>query len=370
MILNLLKQYGTSMLKFYPDQTHKFIKEFILSCLSVANTEHSIKYEKLVSIYFTFDHLCEDILDFIISKDNECQCDILHRRIELCLERIRNENSASCESKIEEILQDKKLKYDQDYLLTLFKTYNYSKGTIMLAEMMNLRQELLVVYMDNHDYDKIIDVCKGCAEKNFWIQALSYFISLDLNSFTSAKIMEILSFVLENEIITPFVVLDLFKGKSEATFELIQNYIIELMEKEIEVIGKNQSEFLKNEEVQGQFNGEIINSRTKAIKINLSKCVLCKLPTVLNQNQKLIVFMCNHIYHAECYNYEVKDEKSAKEITDCPQCLSRAHVVNQRILQSLEKADKHNEFKMELDSKTKKFDQIAKYLGLGIFGNS
>ena len=87
----------------------------------------------------------------------------------------------------------------------------------------------------------------------------------------------------------------------------------------------------------------------------------------MNQARQLIVYFCNHVYHADCLNYEVRDDNSEEDITKCPQCLNRAYYVNQRIMQSQEKSDKHNEFRMELDSKEKKFDQIAKYLGMGIF---
>lgn len=356
------------MLKFYPEPTQSFIKTYIISCITDSNDfKPSIKYEKLIPIYYTFDSLSEDILDFIMLKDQDFPNLVTHRRIELCLVKMKSNNPLPHEDKIEEIINKQKTKFDQNYILTLFKTYDYKKGLIQLSEMMNLRQELLVVYMDTHEYDKIIDICKGGAEKNYWIQALNYFISRNLDEYVSTKIIEVLDYVLENDIIAPYMVLELFKSSSEATLGLIQSYLINFIEAESEVISKNQSELKKNEDVNAQFDNDITDFRTKASKITLTKCPLCKKPLTLNQARQLIIFFCNHVYHADCLNYEIRDENSNEEITKCPQCMNRSHTVNQRIMQSLEKADKHNEFRMELDSKEKKFDQIAKYLGMGVF---
>ena len=127
------------------------------------------------------------------------------------------------------------MKYDHNYVLTLFKTYDYKKGLIQLSEMMNLRQELLVVYMDTCQDEKIIEICKGGAEKNFWIQTLNYFISRNFDDSVSSRIIEVLDYILNNEIIAPNMVLDLFKGSSDASYEVIQSYLISYIEAELEM---------------------------------------------------------------------------------------------------------------------------------------
>jgi len=43
----------------------------------------------------------------------------------------------------------------------LFKIHNFTQGIVTLSEIMELRQELLSIYMDNHQYDKIINICEN-----------------------------------------------------------------------------------------------------------------------------------------------------------------------------------------------------------------
>jgi hypothetical protein len=79
----------------------------------------------------------------------------------------------------------------------------------------------------------------------------------------------------------------------------------------------------------------------------------------------VVFFLCNHAYHIYCLNTEIKEENNEKE--QCPECWNRNHQINQRIIQSEEKANNTNEFRMELETKPKKFDLISKYLGMGLF---
>lgn len=39
--------------------------------------------------------------------------------------------------------------------------HNFTHGIIILSEILELRQELLSIYMDNHEYDKIISICEN-----------------------------------------------------------------------------------------------------------------------------------------------------------------------------------------------------------------
>jgi hypothetical protein len=79
---------------------------------------------------------------------------MLHRRIELHLED--NENR-----KIIEILKDKNYigLYDNEYLMMLFKHKNFSDGIEVLSELTEQRHELLSIYIQKRDYEKIIKLC-------------------------------------------------------------------------------------------------------------------------------------------------------------------------------------------------------------------
>ncbi len=49
----------------------------------------------------------------------------------------------------------------------LFKMHNFSDGIVTLSEIMDFGQELLTIYMDNHRYDKIINICENLGRPVF-----------------------------------------------------------------------------------------------------------------------------------------------------------------------------------------------------------
>lgn len=102
-------------------------------------------------------------------SDENCDSSIIHRRIELYLDRLDEENKTNNESiyatkeSINNIIKNKKYqnKIDKNYVLMLFKMHNFTVGIVTLSETMELRQELLQIYMENHQYEKIINICEN-----------------------------------------------------------------------------------------------------------------------------------------------------------------------------------------------------------------
>lgn len=90
------------------------------------------------------------------------------RRIELYLDRLQalKLNEDAKQSVIDQIINILKVrkyqnKIDKNYVLMLFKMHNFTNGIVILSEILELRQELLSIYMDSHDYDKIINICEN-----------------------------------------------------------------------------------------------------------------------------------------------------------------------------------------------------------------
>lgn len=366
--LDILMKFGPKLLKNYPDITQRLIKDLVSQILaSVKTIGHVYNYEKLIKIYINQDKYLEELLDYIMTKDNNCSKIVIHRRVEVCLDRINNgiDTSANGE-KILSILKNKTYssKYDQNYLLMLFKTRNYTSGIVALSEIMQLKQELLTIYMENHNYDKIMTICSnyGAVDNNFWVQALNYFIKIDSNSILE-YVKNILDNVIENEIIPPIMILDILKSKKDMTMDAIRYYVKKIIEKEHKIMNLNKQEFDANEDKELSYNNELNDLKCKATQFSVYKCSVCNQSTSNLNVVPIVFFLCNHAYHIHCLNSDIKDDDN----DSCPQCWSRGHLVKQRIIQSAERGDKNNDFRMELDLKQKKFDQIAKYLGMGLF---
>ena len=167
----LLLKYGQKLLAECPIKIQKVLKNFVSQIMSMKKSGNDplIKYENLIKIFINQENLLEELLDFILISDDNCDSSIIHRRIELYLDKLDEENKTNNESRyatkenINNIIKNKKYqnKIDKNYVLMLFKMHNFTVGIVTLSEIMELRQELLQIYMDNHQYDKIINICEN-----------------------------------------------------------------------------------------------------------------------------------------------------------------------------------------------------------------
>jgi len=182
---DILLRYGQKFLteESSSAKTLKMLKAYIDQIITLKKNanDNSIKYEDLIKIFINKESSLEELLDYIIKNDENCDSSIFHRRIELYLDKLVNENKQSSDSEypikesINALLKNKKIqnKIDKNHILMLFKINNFTQGIITLSEIMELRQELLSIYMDNHQYDKIINICE-----NFGRAVKIYFINL------------------------------------------------------------------------------------------------------------------------------------------------------------------------------------------------
>jgi len=371
--LETILKHGQKLLNNAPEASQRFIKEIVSQILSVNNNSGmNYKYEKVMKVYINQDKLLEELLDFIIMKDEDnCSNQIIHRRVELYLEKIVNGINVSQNSeKILKIINHKKFstRYDQNYLLMIFKTHKYTQGIISLSEIMQLRQELLTIYMENHNNDKIISICTNYAgqDSSYWIQALNYFINSSLdNKYEYIQI--ILDKVTELDIISPIVILDILKTK-ETAFETIREFFLKILRKENKMMTDNKAEFDKNDERYNSYSNETMELKTKATQFSMVKCAICNQPTNNVNVVPVVFFLCHHAFHLYCLNAEIRDDN--KDESQCPTCWQRSHHVLNRIKQSEEKTENFNEFKMELEANHKKFDHISKFMGMGMFKTS
>lgn len=222
-------------------------------------------------------------------------------------------------------IKDKKYqnKIDKNYVLMLFKMHNFTNGIVTLSVIMELRQELLAIYMENHNYDKIINICEnyGRGENNFWIQALNYFINIEGEQIEN-YIKIILNKVTENELLSPILVLEILKKKPNMKYETVKNFIISSLTKEKKNLDIDKKDFELNFNKLEKINSEVKEIKQKARVFSVSKCTFC------NQTISLpaVYFLCNHSYHLLCLNAEMKDDM--KDI-QCPQCVtSKINIFN------------------------------------------
>ena len=163
---DLLIAYGEKFLekKDVIDEAMKVISKLIDEIINIKNKDKNderikdLNYEKIISIFISkeSEDRLEKLLDDIMNKDEDCPKQIILRRIELYVDKY-TENKYDSAEKIKKILENEKFKdkLDKNYLLMLFKISGFNQGVTELSKIMELDQDLLQIYMDQYEYQKI-----------------------------------------------------------------------------------------------------------------------------------------------------------------------------------------------------------------------
>ena len=134
---------------------------------------------------------------------------MIHKRIELYIQDGLEENK----NNILQIIRNEKFveKYDTQYLIMLFKYYNFKEGLEVLYEVNKINQDLLMIYIEKKEYKKIISLCEkyGMVNISLWWRSLEFFLGKefrkDLNEEEKNQLNiffeEFLMKLLESEVI-------------------------------------------------------------------------------------------------------------------------------------------------------------------------
>ena len=393
---NLLLKYGEKFIekKEVIDDSMKVITSIVNDIITVRNKEKvtkeeekikNLKYEKIISIFITkeSEERLETLLDNIMIKDKDCPKQIILRRIELYVDRYAETNKSNeIVEKIREILVNEKFKdkLDKNYLLMLFKISGFNQGVTELSKIMELDQDLLQIYMETHEYDKINRSCEAIMSKyagtnkkvNYWLQALNYYISISTQStksYLGKYIIEVLDNLANSkeENFSPMILLDILdKARTNyghiVEFKVIKKYIIDWIKKQQESLKNDKKETELNYSKIEANNQQLKELQVKAKPYNLSKCSICGQPLDI----PFVYFTCGHGFHQLCINGESYEE------IECSTCKAKNSVLLGKIEAGRKLAEEPQQFFKDIQKDSnndKKFDIFAEYLGKGVFIN-
>ena len=394
---NILKQfeltmkYGDLLLENNKDKTLKLCYQMLNHLINIKNGKEVIvgnkeyiekvkqlKYDDLISFFILdkYENIRENMLNFIIENDKNCSSKIIYRKIEISLVKY-NQFESNNQSKlqnpyIDEIInilknKNKLEKIDKKYIMTLFITYNFKEGIIYLNEILNDQMRLLQIYMENKNYEKILNICDSYGQKNndIYFQSLYYFIKTYSEDNSTEKYIDmLLARLYEKGLLTTIAIVEISKKlQNHMKFSIIRKYISNVFKDNLITLDSGKKE---RDQIFEQFNKiqseiEIIKKK-KTIIIN-KNCDICN--QKLLQKDEIICFCCNHSFHNLCYKKSLEISNIFEDI--CPQCINKNNQLSQRMKQSIEQSNNDNNFFIELHSKPKKFELITKYLGKGIF---
>ena len=387
---DLLIAYGEKFLekKDVIDEAMKVISKLIDEIINIKNDNpdderlKNINYEKIISIFISkeSEEKLEKLLDDIMEKDKDCPKQIILRRIELYVDKY-TENKYDSADKIKKILTNPKFKdkLDKNYLLMLFKISGFNQGVTELSKIMELDQDLLQIYMDQYEYQKINESCEEVMKKNegkkkkvnYWLQALNYYISISSKStisYLGKYIEEVLDHLAESkeEDFSPMILLDIL-NKARSThghiieFKVIKKYIINWIEKQQESLKNDKRETEENYKKIEENNKQLKDLQMAAKSYTPTRCQLCGGALDI----PFVYFICGHGYHQSCLNGESYEE------VECSTCKTKINQFTNKLDEGKKLAGEPEKFYNDLNNENNenKFDVFASYLGKGIFIN-
>ena len=352
-----------------PDIFFNRIMDFIEKNINILTKNDIVK---LIQIFIINDKYFKTLFEKMESYGIEFSKEMIHRRIELYLEEKDEENN----KKVIEMLGDDKFKdkYDIQYLIMLFKFKEFKQGIEVLSKIINKKQELLNIYMQEKNYEKIIEMCYNLNESGISSAGiiLNYFLDKNLRkSMEEIEIKKIneylkkfLGKILDDNLLLPISVLSIINEKNnDIPVDIINDFIEKSIEKQLnnlELSSKNINLYTNQ---INDLSSKMTELNTTAMKLNLYLCDECN----LDVSFPFVCYKCGHNYHSLCLNANIEDEIINKE---CPKCKKNKNKINEEIknmeIYNTFIKDKIN-FKQEYEKSDNKIDFILSLYGKGLF---
>ena len=363
-------------LKGLPEKFYEKVTEFIEK-----NNSKLTKEEKmgLCEIFFNSDKFFTKVFDKLSEYGLDYSKDMIHRIIELYFEESEKDEKYKKE-KLDKIINTLKNpqflgKYDNQYLMMLFKYKNFPEGIEVLSELNSQMQELLSIYMEKHDYSKIIEICstEGNTDPSFWGLSLNYFVDKDVRnqlndegiSKINTSLQDFLERVLLKRSILPANVLDIINEKNdEISLGNIRKFIDDALDEEIDPLDKKIQAFNAYNDELENVKVKIKDLQTKASVYKLNKCEAC----FMGISFPAVCFRCGHCFHTMCLNANLDDDMNNVE---CPTCIDEKGKYAQKLEDSknfFEMINNKESLKQNIEDKSdkEKLEYVHKLYGNGV----
>ena len=295
---------------------------------------------KIIQIFMVSDKYFKIFFDKIETYGIEYDEKIIQRRIELFLE----EKDENYKLNILKMLKDKKYmnKFNKENLMILFKYNKFKEGINMLKEISNQKQDLIQFYIENKNYDKLIEIIDNIIlnnekldEKNindkfnpdlsFIVIILKFFISQknkNADKKVDIYIKNILNKISNSSelFFSHDFIKILYELNNEFSLDDLNIYINNIINKENLSLSTALYHLKEINKSLEKTEKDIHSIKTEAIKFKLNKCNYCNMTI----NFPCVFFYCGHSFHQTCLNGIKNNINEIKEINNdkikCPRC--------------------------------------------------
>ena len=368
--INLFDKFGKIFLqkKEFSQKFFDIVSKFIEDNCSVIDRKDIIK---LIDIFIDSDEYFKILFEKMRKLNLDYELDIIHKRIELFF----SENTENSRNKIIEIIKNEKfvLKYDTQYLMMLFKYHNFKEGLEALCEVNKFNQELLNIYIEKKNYEKIIFLCEkyGKNDVSLWWRGLDFFIGKEYkeklnteeNQIFNSFLEKFLNKLFESDAFIDINILEIINDiNSDVPLSLITNFMDKSLKKHYQSLSEQEKNFIDYDPKIKSTVEEIKNLRTKGYLIDFKECSECSLPI----NLPFVSFLCGHSFHNLC----IFSHFSSNDKLYCIKCKEKKDKLEEELKNIKKNKDIYNEkdkLEQDINNHLDKIDFINQLYSKGFF---
>lgn len=360
-----LKTYGKELVNQLPEATTTLLKRLCTGYAPDGGDGGAVDKaapEEFIHIYVNQKEHLLHFLEHMVNVQPNSAAQVYDTLLELYLQvastplpgGAASSATAQNEGRILDLLRNTEAKYDDHHAMVLTQIYDFKPGILYLYEKAKQYQQIVQYYMEKDAYTEIIDACKkyGTADRNLWVQALSYFAGKEEGCKT--QISEVLAHIDKRNLLPPLLVIDALARNSTATLSVVKEYITRRLQQENQSITEDERRIKQYREDTARMRDEIHELKTKAKVFQDTKCTNCRNPLDL----PAVHFLCGHSYHQLCL---VGDSE------ECTVCAEERSKVQDIIRSQQLGADQHEQFFKQLEGSPNRFGVVADYFGKGVF---
>ncbi|DAZ95770.1 TPA: hypothetical protein N0F65_010272 [Lagenidium giganteum] len=359
-----LRKYGRTLVTHLPEPTTELLKRLCTGKFVPENPSLRSDPGDFLHLFVSHRAQLKEFLQYIVEVETVVNTSIGNTLLEMVLtdSGAEKRTEAEKEDAVMAILDNPRVKYDEDHALIHLQMHNVKKGKRYLYNKLHMYHMLVQHHIEENDDQSIIEEVRKHGEKdpNLWSLALKYFAERGPlpKGATSGEewkeLKQLLTLIDNNPVIPPLQVVQVLSQSRELPVSVVKQYIINQLLNDEKKIEDDEEKIKAFKSDTKQMKEEIAQLNSKAVVFQATKCDLC------NHDLDLpaVHFMCQHSFHLNCIS------ETDRECLTCS--LDHRHIMGLKT-QLEQKAGNHEQFFNQLESAADGFHTIAEYFGKGIF---
>ncbi|KAI9137953.1 hypothetical protein BKA69DRAFT_1127735 [Paraphysoderma sedebokerense] len=339
MIKAYIKQYGKTFINNIPEATTELLIKLNSNSGQTKNEVDGDHEETLPEHYIHLYTPSESqtasltrFLEFLVQQERDRYQDEMSTDNQKGSELVWNtllevylmsKSERKRRDQVMSILKDPKAHYDINHALVLCKMYNFTSGMLYLYEKLDLYKDILQLYIDTNDFQKVIQAALqyGSRDPTIWIQVLSFFGSKhdECEKELTETLNNILFFaasIFLRNIISPLQVIQVLGRNKSTKIKVVKDYITRRLRVEEQLLQEDKNITASYKSETENMRKQIEELETKPITFQASHCTACSAPLRL----PAVHFMCKDSYHLSCLNENERE---------CPKCATKTRMMKE-----------------------------------------